>query len=151
MSYNDSIRCNCEKIDRWTKIKNFILYGPFLWMGFNYLKATEPLGRGSLLFTSKFSEIASTHLIDLLRMNNWKRPPFSRLSTSLLFTSFSNIFPITERRLTWQEFLAIDLSLTFLNTGTKDKDLAAIWKTSFLHRYWRLQLVFMKIQTYSSL
>ena len=30
------------------------LYGPFLWAGFNCLKATEPLWGGSLLFTTKF-------------------------------------------------------------------------------------------------
>ena len=29
-------------------------YGPFLWMGFNCLKATEPLQGDSLLFTNKF-------------------------------------------------------------------------------------------------
>ena len=31
------------------------LYGPFLWMGFNCLKATD------LLFTTKFPEICGTH------------------------------------------------------------------------------------------
>ena len=37
-------------------IKLFLkkLYSPFLWMGFNCLKATEPLRGGSLLFTIKF-------------------------------------------------------------------------------------------------
>ena len=40
-----------------------------LWMGFNYLKATEPITGGSLLFTSKFPEIPGTHLIDLGRIN----------------------------------------------------------------------------------
>ena len=44
------------------------LYGPFLWMGFNYLKATEPLQGGSLLFTTKFQEILGTHLINLRKM-----------------------------------------------------------------------------------
>ena len=34
-------------------------------MGFNCLKATEPLKGGSLLFTTKFPEIPGTHLIDL--------------------------------------------------------------------------------------
>ena len=33
------------------------LYGPFLWMGFNCLKATEPLGRGTFLFTTKLQSI----------------------------------------------------------------------------------------------
>ena len=43
------------------------LYGPFLWMGFNCLKATATSG-GSLLFTTKFPEIPGTHFIDLGRM-----------------------------------------------------------------------------------
>ena len=37
-------------------------------MGFNCLKATEPPRGGSLLFTTKFSEIPGTHLIDLGKM-----------------------------------------------------------------------------------
>ena len=44
------------------------LYGPFLRMGFNCLKAIEPLRGGSLLFTIKLPEIPGTHLIDLGRM-----------------------------------------------------------------------------------
>ena len=35
------------------------LYGPFLWMGFNCLKATEPLRGGTLLFTTKLPSILS--------------------------------------------------------------------------------------------
>ena len=35
------------------------LYGPFLWMGFNCLKATEPLQRGTLRFTNKVPSILS--------------------------------------------------------------------------------------------
>ena len=41
---------------------------PLFWMGFNCLKATEPLRGGSLLFTTKFPEIPGTHMIDLGRM-----------------------------------------------------------------------------------
>ena len=33
------------------------LYEPFLWMGFNCLKAAEPLWGGSLLFTIKFAKM----------------------------------------------------------------------------------------------
>ena len=33
------------------------LYDPFLWMGFNCLKATEPLQGGSLLFIIQFSTL----------------------------------------------------------------------------------------------
>ena len=47
------------------------LYGPFLWMGFNCLKAAEPLRWGSLLFTTKFPEIPGNHLIDLGRIKDW--------------------------------------------------------------------------------
>ena len=43
---------------------------PFLWMGFNSLKTTEPLPGGSLLFTTKFPEIPGTHLINLGSMEN---------------------------------------------------------------------------------
>ena len=53
------------------EIKNFLkLYDPFLWMGFNCLKATEPLRGDSLLFTTKFPAIPGTHLIDLERMKD---------------------------------------------------------------------------------
>ena len=48
-------------------VKNFYskLDGPFLWMGFICLEATEPLRGDSLLFTTKFPQSACTHLIDL--------------------------------------------------------------------------------------
>ena len=35
------------------------LCGPFLWMGFNYFKATEPLRGGTLLFATKLPSILS--------------------------------------------------------------------------------------------
>ena len=38
-----------------TWIKNLKLYGPFLWMGFNYLKSSEALWGGSLLFTTNWA------------------------------------------------------------------------------------------------
>ena len=37
-------------------------------MGINYLKATEPLRGGGLLFNAKFPEIHGTYLIDLGKM-----------------------------------------------------------------------------------
>ena len=40
-------------------------------MGFNCLRATERLRRGSLLFTTKFPEITGTRFIDLGRMKGW--------------------------------------------------------------------------------
>ena len=39
------------------KKKKKKLYGPFLWMGFNCLKATEPLRGGTLLFTFKLPSV----------------------------------------------------------------------------------------------
>ena len=50
-----------------------------------------------------------------------KRPHFPRGSTILLFTSFSKTLLTTERRLTGRQFLAVDLSPTFLYTGTTDE------------------------------
>ena len=44
------------------------LYGHFLWMGFNCIKATEPLLGDSLLFTTKSPGGPGTHLIDLRKM-----------------------------------------------------------------------------------
>ena len=49
--------------------KNFLkLYGTFLWMGFNCIKATEPLRGDRLIFTTQFAGFPGTHLIDLRRM-----------------------------------------------------------------------------------
>ena len=44
------------------------LFGPFLRIGFNCLKAREPLRGDSLLFTTKSPEDPSTHFINLGRM-----------------------------------------------------------------------------------
>ena len=60
-----------------------------------------------------------------------KRPHFSRWSTILLFTSFSKTLLTIERRLTGEYFLAVDLSPTFLNTGTPNETFN-IWKTRLL-------------------
>ena len=48
--------------------KNFETYDPFLWMGFNCLKATEPLRGDSLPFTPQYPGVPGTHLINLRRM-----------------------------------------------------------------------------------
>ena len=47
------------------------LYGPFLWIGLNCLKAIETLRGDSLLFTTKSPEIPSNHLSELRRMKVW--------------------------------------------------------------------------------
>ena len=47
------------------------LYGPFLWIGFNCLKVTEPLQGDILLFTTKNLGIPGTHFINLRRTKGW--------------------------------------------------------------------------------
>ena len=42
--------------------------GPFLRIGLNCFKATEPLQGDGLLFVTQFSEFPGIHLIDLRRM-----------------------------------------------------------------------------------
>ena len=44
------------------------LYGPFLWMEFDCLRATELLLGDSLLFTIQFPGVPGTQLINLGRM-----------------------------------------------------------------------------------
>ena len=44
------------------------LFGPFLWMGFNCLKTTEPLRGDSLLFNTQSPGVLGTYLIDFGRM-----------------------------------------------------------------------------------
>ena len=46
------------------------LYGPFLWMGINCLKAPESLKADSLLCATKSPGVSGTHLIDLERMKS---------------------------------------------------------------------------------
>ena len=53
------------------KIALDMALGLFLWMGFNCLKAAEPLRGGSLLFNIKFSKILGTRLISFGRMKDW--------------------------------------------------------------------------------
>ena len=48
--------------------KKLKLYGPFLWMGFNCVKATVPLQGDRLLFTNQFPRFPGTHLINLEMM-----------------------------------------------------------------------------------
>ena len=47
------------------------LDGPFLWMGFHCVKATEPQRGDSLLCTTKYPGASSIHLIHLGRMKGW--------------------------------------------------------------------------------
>ena len=48
------------------------LYVPFLWMGFNCLKARDTLRGSSLLFTTNFPEIPGTHSIRCI----WPQQPY---------------------------------------------------------------------------
>ena len=48
---------------------NLKLYSPSLWMGFNCLKATEPLRGGSLRFTTKFQKFL---VLTWLISQGWK-------------------------------------------------------------------------------
>ena len=59
--------CNSESANSGNTILKKKLYGPFLWMGFNCLKA-RATSRGNLLFTTKSSEIPGTHFINLRRV-----------------------------------------------------------------------------------
>ena len=59
--YYQFFPCNFSKLKK-------TLSDPFLWMGFNCLKAADPLLGNSLLFTTKSSEVSGTHLIDFGRM-----------------------------------------------------------------------------------
>ena len=47
-----------------------LLYGPFLWIGFNCLKA-RATSRRQFTFYHKFPEIPGTHFINLGRMKGW--------------------------------------------------------------------------------
>ena len=64
-----------------------------------------------------------------------KRPYFSRWSAILLFTSFLKTLLITERRLIWWQFLAVDFSPTFLNTWTTDETFQQSEKQDSLRHY----------------
>lgn len=61
----------------WNTWMNFVsryykkIYGPFLWMGFNCLKVTEPLLEDCLVFTTKSPGISRTHFIELRRIKRW--------------------------------------------------------------------------------
>ena len=67
LSKRNLIKHTCSWRDK--LLKN---YGPFSWMGFNCLKATEPLRGGSLLLTTKSPGVPGTnYLTDLGRMKGW--------------------------------------------------------------------------------
>ena len=67
------------------------LYGPFLWMGFNCLKPTEPLRRGTLLFTTK--------LLSILRFPKKLLPTifqFPRIDSKFWCNALRNFVPFVQ-------------------------------------------------------
>ena len=79
-----------------------------------------------------------------------KNPHFSRWSTILLFTSFSNTSLTTERRLTGQ-FLVVNLSPIFLNTGAIVETFQQSGEQDSSDTCWKVQLVCKKVQAHGSL
>ena len=68
----------------------------------------------------------------------WKsenRPDFSNWSTNLLWTSFSKTLLTIERRLIGWYCLDVDLSLTYINTGTTNATFQQSEKTILLQIY----------------
>ena len=72
---------------RYFFIKNLKkLYGSFLWIGFNYLKAAEPLRGDSLFLKTKSPRLLVTNiglgrLENLFKWNLWKQiPPCNQVS-----------------------------------------------------------------------
>ena len=62
-----SVACDKQR-NKSFYMKNLKLYGTFLWMGFNYLKATESLPGDSLFFTIQSPGVSRTHLINFSRI-----------------------------------------------------------------------------------
>ena len=58
-----------EKTDKVLKLKKNKTLWPVFWMGFNSLKAAEPLRRDSLLFTIQLPGVSGIQLIDLGRLS----------------------------------------------------------------------------------
>ena len=63
--------CVNKFLHNFTLKKKKKLYGLFLWMGLNCLKAIEPLRGDSLLFTTRSPGVSGTHLINPGRMKIW--------------------------------------------------------------------------------
>ena len=52
-------------------MKNLKHYSSFLWLGFNCIKATEPLRWDILLFTTQSPGVRGNHLINFYLMKDW--------------------------------------------------------------------------------
>ena len=65
-------------------------YSPFLWMGFNCHKATEPLWGSSLLFTMNFPESPSTDQPwkDERMSRPWSHPVVLKTGPAHKYTAF---------------------------------------------------------------
>ena len=66
-------------------MKNLNIYGSFLWMGLNCLKAREPLRGDSLFFTIQSPGVPGTHLMYFDAMKDWnKLDPPSRFESGIV-------------------------------------------------------------------
>ena len=54
-------------------MKNLKFYDSFLWMGFNWLKATESVQGDSLFFTTQSPGVPGTHLTNFDGMKGWNK------------------------------------------------------------------------------
>ena len=69
---------SCSSLKRLLQIWSSTFYGPFLWMGFNYLKVTDPRREDSLLFATKSPEIPGTESIYLWKLKGWVNLEFTQ-------------------------------------------------------------------------
>ena len=69
---------SCSSLKRLLQIWSSTFYGPFLWMGFNYFKVTDPRREDSLLFATKSPEIPGTESIYLWKLKGWVNLEFTQ-------------------------------------------------------------------------
>ena len=89
------------------------LFGSFLRIGFNCLKATKPLKGDILLFTTQSPGVPGTHLIHLGRMKGcglpWNHPAILNLG---LLDSFGNQH--SNHYDNWEEVYMLNVNAQFL-------------------------------------
>ena len=87
------------------------------------LSSARPIKTSSNVISYNCQKICSWSIRPDLKpyWKSEKRSHFSGWSTFLLFTSFSKALLTTERRLSEQKNFAVDLSLTFLKTGSTNE------------------------------
>ena len=87
-------------------------------MGFNYLKAKEPLLGDSLLFITKFPEIPGTHLINLRRIKAelilkppsgfelLHQPSYYQIEIKVKICKIDSILTMNSVKVSYQSYLA---------------------------------------------